>query len=809
MVNTKMKIIVAVAVLLNMLVVLPGKTQAQQTAGNIEQTGESKPTSLSAEKIYIHTDKEEYLAGEMLWLKTYLVNGASLKPVTYNSVVYTEVLDSKGRSVLQGKILTGKNEGDGCFYLPTNLVTGSYTVLAYTTAIKKNDIKFYFRKRIRIINTFTAIPAVKTQQKSANAFVNFYPEGGNVLSGEQTKFGFCVLDPFTKRGLQARGIITNRTNDTLATFTTLQFGLGQVSFKPAKDEKYTATIYLADGSIIRKELPAAEPNGYSLSVQDSPNDKLTITSRLRPENQNGYKEKAFLVIHSHQTSRMVIEMELDSRSNKEYSVDRSKIGVGVIYFTLINAKGQPVCERLTFIPPAKPTASINIELEKKEFAQREKIKVGLNLKSQPEGGTGIFNGSISIVHADPASTSAAPNIYEHFWLSGDLYGEIESPGFYFTAQAQTNPAYIENLMLVHGWRRFSNTQAASKPILELFPEYTGHIITARVLDSWSNTPKSGVHCTLSVPSSPLGFYTAASDSNGIARFSVQNYLGPGSIVVKATSAITPNPYKVEIIDPFAITTGIDSLTPGFTLSRTDSIMLLQRSIGMQATNTYQHDQVNKFILPLRTDTFPFFGKPELSYSLDNYTRFSTMEEVLREYVAPITVALKGSKLQLSIYDDKYQRYYNDNILVLLDGVPLSDFNQIFNYDPYKIKKIDVVPRRYLYGSNSYFGIASFETYKGQFDATEIDPSSILIDYEGLQLKREFYSPVYGGDDKGNPRIPDYRTTLLWIPNVELINNAKKEIESYSSDFPGTYQVVICGITAAGNPVQETVSFKVQ
>lgn len=793
-----MKILAAIVALINMIIVTPGESRAQQS-----------PTyaSLSAEKIYIHTDKEEYLAGEMLWFKTYLVSGTSMKPVTYNTVIYTEIFDTKGKPLLQGKIPTGKNEGDGCFYLPTDLATGSYTMLAYTNILKKTDPRFYFRKQIRIINTLTAIASVKPQQKAGNAVVSFYPEGGNILAGEPTKFGFCVLDPSTKKGLPARGMITNKTNDTVATFTTLQFGLGQVSFKPVKDEKYTATVYLADGSTIRKELPVAESSGYSLSVQVSPNNQFIITSRGRSD-QNDYKEKAYLVIHSRQTSRTVIEMELDGRSSKEYVVDRSKIGTGVTYFTLINEKRQPVSERLVFIPPARPAGSVSIEMEKNEFAQREKIKMGLNLTGPGETGAGGFNGSVSILKTDEAGRSNVPNIYEHFWLSGDLYGEIESPEFYFTEQAQANPACIENLMLVHGWRRF-NTQAASKPVLELFPEYAGHIVTARVLDSWSNTPKSGVHCTLSVPSSPLGFYASTSDSNGIARFNVQNYIGPGSIVVKATSSITPNPYRIEIIDPFAVPAGIDSAAPPPAITRADSLRLLQRSIGMQAMNTYQYEQVNKFVLPSRTDTFPFFGKPEFSYTLDNYTRFSTMEEVLREYVTPITVALKGSKLHLSIYDEKYLRYYNDHILVLLDGVPLSDFNQIFHYDPFKIKKIDVVPRRYLYGSESYFGIASFETYKGQFDATEIDPSSVLIDYEGLQLKREFYSPVYGNNDKGDPRIPDYRTTLLWMPNVELQNNVKKEIEGYSSDFAGTYQVVICGVTASGNPVQATTSFTVK
>jgi hypothetical protein len=56
----------------------------------------------------------------------------------------------------------------------------------------------------------------------------------------------------------------------------------------------------------------------------------------------------------------------------------------------------------------------------------------------------------------------------------------------------------------------------------------------------------------------------------------------------------------------------------------------------QIQNMYSKGKVNKFIYP-NIDTTAFFVHPETTYLLDNYVRFTTIEEVLREYVLPIAV----------------------------------------------------------------------------------------------------------------------------------------------------------------------------
>ena len=153
--------------------------------------------------------------------------------------------------------------------------------------------------------------------------------------------------------------------------------------------------------------------------------------------------------------------------------------------------------------------------------------------------------------------------------------------------------------------------------------------------------------------------------------------------------------------------------------------------------------------------------------------------------------------------------FDDYMLVLLDGVPLKNPDKIFSYDPLKIRRIKVVPRSYLYGAAYFTGIASFESYNGKFDGFELDPSIVAIDYEGLQLKRRFYSPAYNDPRQSASRIPDMRTTLQWLPDLKLVANQPQAITFYTSDIPGSYVVIAEGVSRKGKLVSVTGSFEVK
>ncbi|HEV3251208.1 MAG TPA: hypothetical protein VGZ71_09675, partial [Puia sp.] len=128
--------------------------------------------------------------------------------------------------------------------------------------------------------------------------------------------------------------------------------------------------------------------------------------------------------------------------------------------------------------------------------------------------------------------------------------------------------------------------------------------------------------------------------------------------------------------------------------------------------------------------------------------------------------------------------------------------------PLKIKKLEIVTREYYLGSMAASGIMSYTTYKGDLDGFQLDPSSLVLEYEGIQLKREFYSPIYETDNQIASRMPDFRNLLYWSPDIKTDARGKEQFSFYSSDQKGRYRVVLQGITSDGLAGSQTFTFEV-
>jgi hypothetical protein len=772
-----------------------GRTQvaslvsAQQRFDNFNQL-------LVQEKLYLHTDKNFYIAGEIVWFRIFYIDGNTDHSVSLSKVAYVEIMDKAGKPALQAKIAIDGNGGNGSLYLPLTLGSGSYTLRAYTSWMRNFDPAFFFEKRINIVNTIKAT-ASSVQEDTVKTQVKFFPEGGYLVSDIETKIGFRIADN-AKGGLNAKGVVTDNTGDTILSFSPYRLGIGSFAFTPHAGRSYIATITTSEGRIFQQALPEIKQYGYVLNVADNNDGRLRVKIRARKNDVS--TEELTLLVHTRQSVKVAEHGFIDGSKELIFFIEKSKLAEGVSYFTLFDKNQQPVCERLVFTRPRqKHTASINPD--KNAYAARQRVDLSV-------GAEDSINCSVSIFQIDSLQDLQQGNIASYLLLTADLAGEIESPGYYLSDETGTEEA-TDNLMLTYGWRRFrwENVLAASpKDNIKFLPEYRGHIIYGRVINNRTGNLVADADCFLSVPSSPFGLYMARSDKNGIARFDVKDYYGPNEIIAQVSEK-DKKQYRIDLMSPFASEAPASNL-PVFSISKDKENELLRKSIGMQSQNIYAADSIRRYISPVQSDTLPFFGKAEFSYLLDDYKRFTTMEEVLREYVTRVNVVLRNGKLYLSVFDEQTQQIYHDGVMLLLDGVLLNDYNAIFSYDPLKVKKLDVIPRRYIFGSRVFSGVLSFETQDGKFNAFDLDPDLIAVDYEGLQLQREFYSPDYVGSNKQS-RIPDLRSTLHWQPELVVDSKEKKTIHFYTSDLHGKFIAVLEGINKKGEPFYTTATFTVE
>jgi hypothetical protein len=130
-------------------------------------------------------------------------------------------------------------------------------------------------------------------------------------------------------------------------------------------------------------------------------------------------------------------------------------------------------------------------------------------------------------------------------------------------------------------------------------------------------------------------------------------------------------------------------------------------------------------------------------------------------------------------------------------------------DPLKIKRLDVIKDRYFWGPADAEGILSYASYKSDLAGVEVDPHAVVMDYEGMQLQRVFYSPVYDTDAAALSRVPDFRNLLFWAPTIKTDIQGKNQLTFYTSDEEGKYVGVIQGMTADGETGSQSFTFEVK
>jgi hypothetical protein len=608
-----------------------------------------------------------------------------------------------------------------------------------------------------------------------------------------------VTDP-NGRGVDFKGSLMDDENNTVASFVPSKFGIGYFSLTPVANKKYKAIIRLNSSSALVSEFPVAFNEGYVMHVDEAGNGQLTITVSTNINTPNQF---VYLFAHTRQSVK-VAEMHAVNEGKAVFTLDKAKLGDGISNLTIFSNNRQPVCERLYFKKPLELKISANSNGD--EFKPRKRIYVNIDAKS--EGKPALADMSLSVYRIDSLDGGKEPDIFSYLWLTSDLQGSVESPDYYFNSTGPEIDAAIDNLMLTHGWRRFRwDDVFQNKVAFEFVPEYEGHMIAGKITDKKSGMPAENILAYLSAPGTRFQFGSSVSNKKGQLQFDIKNLFGSNEVVAQVDNSQKDSNYRIDILNPFA--EKFSSVpVPTFNLSEYVQEDLLSRSIGMQVQNAYLTENLQKFDLPKVPDSTAFYGTPDKKFFLDDYTRFNTMEEVVNEYIAGVSLRKRQQKFYFKMLNDPYKKYFDDDPLTLLDGVPVFEVGKIIEMNPLKIKKIEVVNRKYFLGPMIASGIVSFTTYKGDLEGFQFDPNALVLEYEGLQLQREFYSPTYETEKQLNSRIPDFRNLLFWSPDVKTDVYGKHQLHFYSSDLQGRYMVVVQGITGEGNAGSQSFTFDV-
>jgi len=123
------------------------------------QTTIKNATAMSAveipqERIYLHYNSSLLFSGEHLLFKIYCINTKTKKLSNLSKIAYIELIGSNKKSVFKQKIWLESGFGQSDYFIPTNLSSGNYKLIAYTQWMQNGKIEDFFQGDISIVNPF-------------------------------------------------------------------------------------------------------------------------------------------------------------------------------------------------------------------------------------------------------------------------------------------------------------------------------------------------------------------------------------------------------------------------------------------------------------------------------------------------------------------------------------------------------------------------------------------------------------------------------------------------------------------------------
>ncbi len=738
------------------------------------------------EKVYVTTDREFYLTGELLWFKVYCLD-ALHQPSLLSKVVYVEVIGPDSTTSLQAKINVADGIGSGSFFIPTTLNSSSYQLRAYTNWMKNYGLESFFTKEIKIVNAFKKLPS-STNPVNEDFSIQFFPEGGHLVNGLESRVAFEAVDQ-NGHGLNVEGFIVKNQLDTISTFNTITNGMGQFGIKPSMDDEYTAIVNFKDQT--RKfSLPKIESSGFTLHVAETGAD---ITIEVQSTTQSATMA---ILVHNNQ---LIIDSEMIEIVSGigQIKIPKNDLKDGINRITVFNYEKKPVAERQYYKYP-KGQLKIEIGADEKSYSKRQ--KVNLNIQSDNNGGANL---SVSVFKLDSLNAGINSNIVDYLFFHSEL-NEQDIKLTYPLNKAKKEE--LDLVMLTRGWSSFNwdEVMSSNTKNKKHVSEHRGHLLFGKITNSKNGEPASNISAYLTSISKTPGFYNSKSDKNGNIFFELRDEFDKVDLVLQTNRSVD-SAYNLTLSNPFYEEVHLlnyDELN----ISKEHGEVLNQRNIGMQVMNSYYKNEFNQFVNE-RLDSSMFFAKPDKAYFLDDYTRFTIMEDVMREYVYEVWVREKKGQFVYMVWSEERDEVFKSDPLVLYDGLPVFDINKIMKLDPLKVKKIEVVANRYFYGNQTYDGIVSYRSYNGDLDGFEIDSHSLILEYEGYQSRREFYSPNY--EVMNDKRVPDFRNVLFWNPELIIDSEGNGKVDFFTADESGKYMVVVEGMSKNGQPGFSTFTFEVK
>jgi hypothetical protein len=712
--------------------------------------------NLHRASIYLKTNKDIYESVEDLWFKAYVLDAQYHNLFELDKTLYVRLVSAdRDSTVWEEKYPIRNGFSSGHIFLDNSLPDGNYLLSAYSAhSFSSGTPYFHALKMIRIVrDTRSLLKGEKPVSLAADAspqqdiWFTILPEGGRLVSGVSNTVAFKAVDkngdPVDVSGELLQG------NSPVKTFKSIHAGMGSFSFRPVPGAAYQ--LRLAGSSTGKLyPLPAIQEKGLVLHLLKSKKDTLLFNIVQSP---GSVSQPVYIRVQVRgRVQAMAAGMLADSLKIK---IPTANAPQGIAEVTLFDQQMRPLAERLVYLNPDR-SLNISATLSKEIYKTREKVT--LKIRAADKDGKPV-QASLGVNVYDKLYHNAgdAKDILTHYYLSTELKGKIYDPGYYFNSVNKDRSEALDVLLLTQGWRCYLWNEDELKEFKSrkqvLTDSTRGRLVA---VNPKKDKPKIQILMAFSADESErrniftdsLGRFTLAPEDFVKGRWSYLKHFDGGK-----------EEYTVSVEDQF------------------NKIRKVSKTIQLE---------------------YPVAG-------------VAAVEK--KDEIPPGRMSMGATNLSEVKVVARKQHIFRDKYMGHLDSLAKLEGNTDFVYPnsnwlnvpvgasgskPVEGKKYTIwigpnPPTRVPFS----FGAGDFKEviyhYKN-FTEEELLKKFRLARIKGYYEKREFYQPDY---DKETDPTPDYRNTLLWMPEVPTDKNGEAALHFFCSDINSSFMGTVEGVGSDG------------
>lgn len=336
--------------------------------------------------------------------------------------------------------------------------------------------------------------------------------------------------------------------------------------------------------------------------------------------------------------------------------------------------------------------------------------------------------------------------------------------------------------LAQGQPSLPSTKSAT-PDRQIIPEYEGHIVRARVTQGNDASVEGS---RLAMVGKMAALYDGQPQKDGSFLYFTSNLNGSLPVMVNSYDTLG-NIVPMTLVSPYA--TILPQSLPML------KVYSKEEELHQRATAARQQAAINK---ALEQDTLAhslgfMSATPDYFYDLDEYTQMNDIRELLVEFVRGVQRRRHHGRTSLYTYQPESQSYSKWPALVLLDGMPVSDIDEILNYDAHLVRFVQIYTQRFSFGKSYCHGVISFITRGGRLSNYQLKAGTQLMSYGFPQRRPQFIN--YTASAYG---------TQLWLPAVHA-----QAVTFHAPQEKGRYRISIQGRDDQGLPFRKISEFEVK